>query len=504
MNPKLDILRQKALNLPLDPGVYIMKDVQGTVIYVGKAKHLKNRVTSYFRGEHLPKVQAMVDKIDDFNIIIAGNEFEALILENSLIKKYQPHYNILLKDDKGYPFVRVDLSDAYPRMTIVGKPAQDGALYYGPYGGREITKELINAVYTALLLPDCSRRFPQDIGKERPCLNYQMKTCDGWCLKGGSEEEYRRRIEQALLILDGRTEELIQNLEEKMYKAADEQLFENAATLRDRIKSIRALGNKQRVTKNNSDRYFVPRETEDNEGVRKTQLKTLEMLQSMLGLDAFPHRIECYDISNLGNSGIVSAMTVFIDGKPAKKEYRKFRMKNVTSQDDYASMRETLVRRFRRYFNGDDKFCNLPDLLLVDGGQEHACTALSVLGDCGLEIPVFGAVKNDRHRTKGLISPAGEEIGIASKQNVFILISQIQEETHRFAIDYQRSLRYENYGSALDHIPGVGEKRKADLLRHFKSVKAVKEASFKELCDVVPSNTAKAVFEYFNNGEDLN
>lgn len=498
MNPKLEILRQKANNLSLDPGVYIMMDADKTVIYVGKAKHLKNRVSSYFHGDHLPKVSAMIDKIDDFNIIIVKSEFEALILENSLIKKYQPHYNILLKDDKGYPFIRINMNDAYPRMSIAGRCENDGAEYYGPFGGRDVTRQLISAINTALLLPDCSRRLPEDIGKGRPCLNFQIKCCEGWCLSGRDKDEYRKRIEQARLILDGKKDELISNLESKMYAAAEEQRFEYAAKLRDRIRSIEALGNTQRVTVKNSSRYFVRQETEDNEALLLKGQKTLALLQSMLGLQAFPHRIEAYDVSNLGNTGIVSSMTVFLDGKPHKRDYRKFRMKSVPEQDDYASMRETITRRFKRYLDGDERFSALPDLMIIDGGCEHAQIARQVLNELDINVPVFGAVKDDRHRTRALVSPEGEEIGISGKQPVFVLIGRIQEETHRFAIEYQRSLRYENFGSDLDKIDGIGPKRKAELFKKFKTVKAIKNAGLAELEEVLPKNTAKEVFEHFN------
>ena len=243
----LDTLLEKANNLPMLPGVYIMLDEKGEVIYVGKAKRLKMRVTSYFRGEHLPKVAAMVEKVRDFNVIVAGSEFEALVLENSLIKRHKPHYNILLKDDKGYPFIRIDTASAYPRMTVSRSAPKDGASYFGPFGGRYQTREIIDVIRRTLLLPDCSRSFPRDIGKERPCLKYQMGSCAGWCLPGMTQEDYRTRMEQAALILEGRSEELIAALREKMEGAAEELRFEQAAALRDRIRAVEALSHKQRV-----------------------------------------------------------------------------------------------------------------------------------------------------------------------------------------------------------------------------------------------------------------
>lgn len=243
----LDTLREKANNLPLLPGVYIMLDKDGEVIYVGKAKKLKNRVSSYFHGEHLPKVAAMVEKVADFNVIVAASEFEALVLENSLIKRHKPRYNILLKDDKGYPFIRMDVKSEYPAMSLVNNPQKDEAKYFGPFGGRSQTRDIISTVSKALMLPDCSRKFPRDIGKARPCLNYHMGSCAGWCLKDSDGADFRSRMQQAALILDGKSEELINDLRAQMEQAAGELRFEKAAELRDRLRAIEGLANKQRV-----------------------------------------------------------------------------------------------------------------------------------------------------------------------------------------------------------------------------------------------------------------
>lgn len=605
MNQMLDSLREKANNLPLLPGVYIMLDGQSKVIYVGKAKKLKNRVSSYFHGEHLPKVAAMVDKVADFNVIVAGSEFEALVLENSLIKRHRPYYNILLKDDKGYPFVRVDVKSEYPTMTLANKPAKDGAKYFGPFGGRFQTREIIGTISRALLLPDCSRKFPRDIGKDRPCLNYHMGSCAGWCLKDSNGEEYRRCIGQALLILEGKSGELIESLRQQMEQAAEELRFERAAEIRDRLRAIEALENKQRVISTafaDTDAigfcrgakscftvlHFVggdlvgkdvemmeepieedaeavsglvreyytahrggwpksillPCEIEDRQELetllsetsgrriyietpkrgerlrliesaavnareemqRRTtaaqrRSKTLEWLQKALRMERFPSRIEAFDISNLGDSGIVAAMTVHVDGRPLKRDYKKFRIKDLEIRDDYASMYQAVYRRFKHYVDGDEKFAPLPDLLLIDGGDTHAATALSALSELGLSLPVYGMVKDDRHRTRALIGPDGREIGISSNQAVFSLIGSIQEETHRSAIEYQRKLRSESYGSVLDKIEGVGPKRRTDLIKYFKSVKAIRAASVEQLGLVVPKNTARAVYEYFHREE---
>lgn len=599
----LDTLSEKANNLPLLPGVYIMLDEHGEVIYVGKAKKLKNRVTSYFHGEHLPKVAAMVEKVRDFNVIVAGSEFEALVLENSLIKRHKPKYNILLKDDKGYPFVRVDVKSEYPRMSLINRSAKDGTRYFGPFGGRGQTYGIIETISRALLLPTCAKKFPRDIGKERPCLNYQMGNCAGWCRGVPDAEEYRRRMAQAMLILEGKSAELTRELTEKMEQAAEELRFEQAAELRDRLRAVESLANRQRVISTafadtdaigfcrgakscftvlhfvNGDlvgkdtemmdepleddgeavaglvlQYYtahrggwpksvlLPCEIDGKEALeellsetsgrriyietpkrgermrliesaalnareeiqRRTTAaqrtnKTLEWLQKALGLAEFPRRIEAFDVSNLGDTGIVAAMTVHVDGRPFKRAYKKFRIKDMPVRDDYASMRQAVYRRFKHYVDGDESFSPLPELLLIDGGENHAKVAVDALRELKLNVPVFGMVKDDRHRTRALISPDGHEIGINSNQAVFALVGNIQEETHRFAIEYQRALRNEGYVSALDRIDGVGPKRRADLIKYFKTVKAIRAASVSQLNLVVPKNTAQAVYDYFHN-----
>ena len=605
MEKIIEKLREKANMLPMLPGVYIMKDAGGTVIYVGKAKKLKNRVTSYFRGEHLPKVEAMVRKIDDFEVIVANSEFEALVLENSLIKRHMPHYNILLRDDKGYPFVRVDSKADYPRISIVSRIADDGARYYGPFGSRGATFGIISALKKALMLPDCSRHFPRDIGKDRPCLNYQMGICSGFCRGEPDGAEYRERISQAEMVLSGKSAELTLKLKKQMENAAEELRFEAAAEFRDRLRAIENLDNRQKVIATAfadtdvvgffrgaktafavlhfsdgdlagkdfelmdepvetdaealsrlvlqyySDRrtwpkeVLLPFETDDMESLqsllshmsgnklrlsvpqrgekasltatavlnareevmRATTLnqrrsKTLEWLQKTLQLPSFPNRIESFDISNTGSFGIVAAMVVFSEGKPLKRDYRKFRIKDTAGQDDYASMYEAVYRRFRRCVEGDEKFAEVPDLLLIDGGDAHAAVAERAINDLGLVLPVFGMVKDDRHRTRALITSDGREIGIVANQAVFAFIGTIQEEVHRFAIEYHRSLRSGTIGSGLDKIPGVGEKRRNQLLVHFKTIKAIREADEAALAQVVPKNTARAIYEYFHQEEE--
>ncbi len=601
----IERLREKANMLPLLPGVYMMKDASGKVIYVGKAKKLKNRVTSYFRGEHLPKVEAMVEKVADFEVIVANSEFEALVLENSLIKRHMPHYNILLRDDKGYPFIRLDVKAEYPRFSVVSRVAEDGARYFGPFGSRGTTFDIISALQKALMLPQCSRRFPRDIGKDRPCLNFQMGLCSGFCRGEPDSGEYRRRIAQAELVLEGKSDELARQLRAEMEQAAEELRFEAAAEFRDRLRAVESLGNRQKViatafadtdvvgffrgaktafavlhfsggdlagkdfelmeepVETDSEalsrliiqfysargawpkHILLPFDIEDMEAVQsllsdmagravrlavpkrgeKAELtataslnareevmrattqsqrrnKTLEWLQKTLELPSFPNRIESFDISNTGNFGIVAAMVVFVDGKPLKRDYRKFRIKESGGQDDYASMYEAVYRRFRRCIEGDEKFAEVPDLVLIDGGDTHAAVAERALNDLGLILPVFGMVKDDHHRTRALISSEGNEIGIVGNQAVFSFIGTIQEETHRFAIEYHRSLRSETIGSTLDKIPGVGAKRRAELLKAFKTIKAIREATEAQLNEVVPRNTARAVYEYFRQEEN--
>ena len=601
-------LLEKANSLPLAPGVYLMHAKDGTVIYVGKAKKLKNRVSQYFqagRGHNL-KTHIMVDQVDDFETIIVGSEFEALVLENALIKQHMPRYNILLMDDKGYPFVRLS-REAYPRFTMVSRVQSDGARYFGPYGGRFETRAALDAIAGALRLPACRKKFPRDIGKERPCLNYHMGRCDGFCRPEMTAEEYNRRMDMAVKILEGRTKLVTAELERDMEQAAEELRFEEAAALRDRIQAIQVLGKRQKViaavcadtdvwgmyleskccyavlhyqegqlTGREAElfaasalddpgeilsalllqyyggRSVLPREIcipvaiEDQEvleqllaekaghkvalrvpqrGERAQVLamaadnareeaerqttqaeradKTLELLGRMMDLEEPPEWLESYDISNTGGEDIVASMVVFHGSKPAKDRYRRFRIKELNGRpDDYRSMEEVLTRRFTHYMEKDKKFMPLPDVLLIDGGEQHAKVARRVSERFGLAIPIFGMVKDDRHRTRALVTPDGREIGIQASQAVFSLIGRIQEETHRFAITYNRQSHGKSVrGSTLDAIPGVGDARRNALLRHFKSLKAVREATLQELEQAVPKNTAQAVYTYFHPPE---
>lgn len=603
-----DELKEKAHSLPLAPGVYLMQDKAGQVIYVGKAKKLKNRVSSYFldSASHTPKTRRMVSQIDHFDVIVAASEFEALVLECSLIKRYMPKYNILLKDDKGYPYVRVDLREEYPVMTLAGRVTEDGASYFGPFGGRYMTQQLLDTLRLIFRLPGCNRKFPRDIGKDRPCLNYHMNNCDAWCQPGRSPEDYRNTMKQVVLVLQGHYRQVQEQLRQEMEAAAEVLEYERAAALRDRLFAVENLGKKQLVTAGTmahtdaigyyqseakacfvvlhyvegnlldkdyeilpvSDRteeavstlvkqYYLSRgaapkeillpcEMEDaqlfsdylmqqlgkrvrirrpqrGDNVRLVELAcenareeaervttreerslgTLELLRQMLGLGEKPVRMEAYDISNLSGTDIVASMVVFSDGRPLKREYKRFRIRDLEDQDDYASMRQVLTRRFTHYQNGDKGFDTPPDLLLIDGGVNHAKIAEEVLAELELSFPVYGMVKDDRHRTRALVTAAGQEIGIDGTPAVFALIGQIQEETHRFAIEYNRLLRSKRLReSILNQIPGIGPVRAKKLLTKFHSVSAIEQATREELEAVLPPGQAKNIYEFFHQQKE--
>ena len=600
-------LKEKALSLPLAPGVYLMQDQANEVIYVGKAKKLKNRVSQYFvdSASHSPKTRMMVSKVDHFDVIIAASEFEALVLECSLIKRYLPKYNILLKDGKGYPYLRLNLSEPYPTMSLVSRVLDDGAKYYGPYGGRYLTQTVIDTLRMTFKLPGCNKQFPRDLGKERPCLNYQMGNCEGWCRGTPDREEYLDRMRQINALLSGNYKPIAAELREKMLQASEELAFERAAQLRDRMNAIEALGQKQLVTAGrmadtdaigfaqtevkacfavlhyvngnllDKDYELLPLADDPPEAVSalikqyyltrgavpkqillpfeiddavpfeallfQTYSKTVQirvpqrgdsarlvelamnnamqeaervttaeerrrgttrLLQQMLALEEPPRRIESYDISNISGTDIVASMVVFEDGKPLRSAYRRFRVEGLDEQDDYASMRQVLRRRFTHFLAGDKGFETAPDLLLIDGGANHAQAVLQELTPMGIRIPIFGMVKDDRHRTRALVTPDGAEIGMISKQSVFAMSGVIQEETHRFAITYHRKLRSKRVkGSVLNQIPGIGDKRRAELFRRFKTVSAIRSASLQELQGILPKDAAMAVYQFFRQEE---
>ncbi len=601
-------LKERVRKLPMQPGVYLHKDKTGKVIYVGKAKLLRNRVSNYFQPpERLsPKTRQLVSHIDDFDIIVTDSEFEALVLENSMIKKYKPKYNILLKDDKGYPYIRVDTGVPYPEFKVVSKPAKDGARYFGPYPGRVAARRAIDTISEALHLKTCTRSFPSSIGKERPCLNQHLGRCCAPCTGKVSPEEYSALISQAIALFQGDAKKLERELSEKMNEASEALMFERAAVLRDRLRAVQKLGARQHVVAGayaeldacafvqgqtracvcvlhyaggalqdkeytlfhiaESDpsevlssfvkQYYAQRgavpktvllshELEEQEAVgeylasiaeRKVELalpqrgerrvlirmaeknareeierrerqserrhKSLELLQNVTGMSVLPVRLEAYDISNFAGQDTVGSMVVFFEGQPQKSAYRKFRIECAAQgQDDYASMREMLTRRVKRYVDGDEKFSPLPGAFLIDGGLGHVHVCKEVLDGFGLDTPCFGMVKDDKHRTRALVAPDGREFGISATPALFAFIGRIQEEVHRFAIEYNRKLGSKRVrGSTLDKIPGVGEKRRSELLRHFGSIENIKNASEQELSRILPRNTARAVYEFFHPG----
>ncbi len=596
-------LKEKALSLPLAPGVYLMKDKTDKVIYVGKAKKLKNRVSQYFQdtGSHTPKTRLMVSKIHHFDVIVAASEFEALVLECSLIKRHMPKYNILLKDDKGYPYIRLDIKAAYPTLTLASKLSDDGALYFGPYGSRSLTNSVMEAIGKTFRLPGCSKIFPRDIGKGRPCLNYHMNLCAGWCQPEKTQEEYQEVIQQVRRLLQGDYKAVAEDIRRQMLRASDDLDFELAARLRDRLNAVQALGQKQLVTAGNladtdvigyaeteskacfavlhykggnlldkeyevftlpedkvaavsalvkqyyfsrgiaPKRVLLPFAVDDadlfaqvleqnfgrktkllipqrGDNARLTELScknayeearrvtdkderisgTLSLLGKMLSMEP-PKRMESFDISNISGTDIVASMVVFEDGKPRKSEYKRFNLEEMEGQDDYGSMRRVIHRRFTHYKAGDSGFDQAPDLLLIDGGIQHANVALEALKELELSFPVYGMVKDNKHRTRSLVTPEGEEIAIDSNPSVFALIGNIQEETHRFAITYHRKLRSKRLRySALDEIPGIGPKRKQELLKKFQSLTAISEASLSELERLLPKDAAAAVYYHFH------
>ncbi len=597
-------LREKAHALPLKPGVYIMQDEHNEVIYVGKAKALKNRVSQYFAhlASHTEKTRAMVSSIDHFDVIVVGSEFEALVLECALIKRHQPKYNILLKDSKGYPYIRLSVKEPYPKFDLVNKVSEDGCRYFGPYGSRGASYAIIDSLLETFRLPSCNKKFPRDIGKGRPCLNYHMGKCDGYCRADMDQGRYAESMEQIVRLLEGKHSEVLADLTDQMEQAAGELRFEQAAALRDRIRAVELLSKRQRAVGRLADtdvvgffrgeakscfvvlhfsdgelaakdmdlmetpmegeesevisalvsQYYgqrgdlprtilLPCELEDeviltrmlseNAGRRvelltpqrgakldlirlartnaveeverhtsreERQSKLMEALGKLCGLETVPNRLESYDISNQGADDIVASMVVFERAKPKRSDYRRFKLRDMDAPNDYASMDQVLRRRFQRYLDGDEKFGTLPDILLIDGGVEHARVAQRVQQDLGLSIPVFGMVKDDRHRTRGLVTPDGRELGLQQNPALFALVGQIQEETHRFAITFHRQQQTKRVkGSELDAIPGVGPKRRAELLRHFKSVKNIKDSSLAELEEVVDKKTAQAVYDYF-------
>lgn len=607
--------------LPTKPGVYIMHDEQDTILYVGKAVNLRNRVRSYFR-ENIgrgPQIDKMVSLIARFEYIVTDSELEALILENNLIKEHLPKYNTLLKDGKTYPYIKVTVGEAYPRILFVREMKKDKARYFGPYtsaGAVKDTIELLNKLYK---LRTCNRSLPKDIGEGRPCLNYHIEQCSAPCQNLVSREEYREQVEKALNFLNGNYQPILKELQGKMQDAAEKMEFEEAAKYRDLFNSVKSVSQKQKISDSvgedrdiialaEDDRDavvqvffvrdgrligrehfymthiegqkkpqilqefvkqfyagtpFIPREimlqyeveeqalieqwlTEKKEGRVKlivpkigTREKLVELaaqnaslvlskdkeriareesrttgavkeIADLLGLPGIV-RMEAFDISNISGFANVGSMVVFEKGKPKRSDYRKFRIQTVAGPDDYACMREVLTRRFRHGMEEQTKlkeqdldnslgsFTRFPDVLMMDGGRGQVNIALSVLEELNIHIPVCGMVKDDNHRTRGLYYN-NVEMPIDTRSEGFKLITRIQDEAHRFAIEYHRSLRSKSQvKSVLDEIPGVGPARRKALMRHFKSIEDVKNATVEELCQVpgIPVNVAEQIAGFF-------
>ena len=600
-------IQEHLKQLPAEPGVYLMKDKFDNIIYVGKAKILKNRVRQYFQSSknHSSKVKSMVKNIDKFEYIITDSELEALILECNLIKKYKPKYNVLLRDDKTYPYIKVTTNEDFPRVLKVRKVIKDKAKYFGPYTNTTAVNDTLDIIKNIYPIRTCNIDIERAIKTNmRPCLNLHIKRCVGPCTGNVTKEEYNKMIEEIILFLSGKEEKLIDILKEKMNKCAMDFNFEEAAIYRDKIKSLEDMMEKQKIDTSTSDlnqdviamerahdeacvqvffvrngkivgrehfilegvmdstresilgsfvkqfymeQEYVPKEIiiedeiEDSfilsewlsskkgqkvnirvpqkgekksliEMVRKNAIEYLEKfsdmnkrkyeksigaveeLKQILNLDNIPKRIESFDISNIQGVDSIGSMVVFTNGKKDKKEYRRYKIKTVIGPNDYDSMAEIVERRL--------KYGDFPDLMLLDGGKGQVSAVKKVLNKYNVEIPLWGMYKDDKHRTKGLISQE-KEIELDRTSNLYRFVASIQEEVHNYAISYHRSLRNKSLTkSELDDIQGIGEKRKKALLNHFKDIEAIKKATFEELLEVEGMNktSSESVYNYFRKG----
>lgn len=612
MNEKLQVLREKAMKLPMTPGVYIMKNKQGKIIYIGKAKKLKNRVSQYFgsQNKHTVKVLKMVENVNDFDYILTDSEFEALVLEASLIKQNQPKYNILLKDDKGYSYIKVTKGE-YPKISAVLQKDDENADYIGPFTSSYSVKQSVDEANKIFRLPQCNKEFPRDFRKGRPCLNYHINRCMGVCTGKISKAEYKETVKDALDFLNGDITKIIASLNEKMNDCAENLDFENAGKYRDRIRAIQNMQTKQKVvTETNetkdvfavatnendicivtlrfdkgrlcdSEHFFydsdkidenlrsgfltqyyairsVPQKVildetiEDidlvsqyltnlrgkkctilvpqkgdglklvnmcrenafeklaqKKGKKSGEIKVLEELKTLLGLEHTPEYIESYDISHTGGDDNVAGMIVFKNGRPLKRAYRTFIIKSFAGQDDYGSMREVLERRFNEYEkhkngNADEGFGKMPDLILLDGGKGQVSVVKEILDEMNIDVPLFGMVKDSKHKTRAITGDGGE-IAINSNRAVFTLVSEIQEEVHRFSVGFHHK-KHAKKGLelSLTKIQGVGEKKAKELLKEFKTIKAIKNASVEELAKVKGINIslAEKIYNFYNQGEE--
>ena len=619
-------IEEELKKLPGKPGVYIMHDASDAIIYVGKAISLKNRVRQYFQSSRNKgaKIERMVTQIARFEYIITDSELEALVLECNLIKEHRPKYNTMLKDDKSYPFIKVTVEEAYPRVLFARRMKKDKSRYYGPYTSAGAVKETIELLHKLYQIRTCNRNLPRDIGLDRPCLNYHIHQCQAPCQGYVSKEEYRESVNQVVSFLGGNYEPVLQMLEKKMQDASDSLEFEKAIEYRELLSSVRAVAQKQKITNSDGedkdvlalakdehdavvqvffvrdgrligrDHFylnhvegesrsailgsfikqfyagtpFIPRElmlqcevedaevmeewlsgrrgqkvhlrvpkkgtkeklvelaaknaemvlSQDRERIRREEGRTIGAMKEIAGWLGLQNatRMEAFDISNTNGFESVGSMVVFEKGRPKRSDYRKFKIRTVQGPDDYASMREVLMRRFTHGMEEEKElekknistefgsFTRFPDLLMMDGGRGQVNIALSVLRELNLAIPVCGMVKDDNHRTRGLYYN-NVEIPIDRNSEGFRLITRIQDEAHRFAIEYHRSLRSkEQVHSVLDDIPGIGPARRRALMKHFQSLEAIRDADVDALQEVDSMNeaAARSVYQFFHgNGK---
>lgn len=615
-------IEEELKKLPAQPGVYLMHDDKDEIIYVGKAISLKNRVRQYFQSSRnkTAKIEQMVSRIARFEYIITDSELEALVLECNLIKEHQPRYNTMLKDDKTYPYIKVTVGEAFPRVLFSREMKKDKNRYFGPYTSAGAVKDTIDLIHKLYKIRTCNRTLPRDTGKERPCLNYHIKQCDAPCQGYISQEDYRQNVEQALEFLSGKYDRILKRLEQDMWEASQAMDYEKAIEYRDLLNSVKKVAQKQKITSSSMDDRdviamardaedavvqvffiregkligrehfhlrtaveeeesqvltcfvkqfysgtpFVPRELwvqhkleeeetiiqwltakkgqkvkvvvpqkgekerlvelaqknaamvleQDKDKIKREEMRTIGAMNQIgdwLDL-TWVRRIEAYDISNISGFDSVGSMVVYEDGRPKRNDYRKFRIKWVKGANDYASMREVLTRRFSHGLEEHEmlkekgvgseygSFTRFPDLIMMDGGRGQVNVALEVLEELGLEIPVCGMVKDDNHRTRGLYYH-NVEIPIDRHSEGFKLITRIQDEAHRFAIEYHRSLRSKGQvRSILDDIEGIGDTRRKALMKYFKSIEAVREADVEELSQVPGMNrkAAESVYSFFH------
>lgn len=601
-NDRLGFLRDKANKLTLSPGVYLMKDKTGKIIYVGKAKALKNRVTTYFHSieSHNPKTYKLVSNIYDFDFIVCPSELDALVLEASLIKLHNPKYNILLKDDKGYNYIKITKGD-FPKLSYALNTNDENADYIGPYTSGFTVKQTVEDANKIFMLPSCSKVFPRDFKKERPCLNYQIKRCMGVCTGKFTAEEYQKHFNSAIEYIKSGSKDSIERLRREMEEASDKLEFEKAAKLRDQIIAIEKADRSQKIMSDKTTDYdivalaqnmelssvavvkyrggrlidkenfyigdeydpsqmrsdflveyysskpsmpkeiYLDREIDDKslleeyfrskfghrvslivpqrgEGLNQIvlarnnaseylalkvgrtakEINALEDLAKLLGLPKIPMYIESYDISNMGEETRVAGMIVYRNGRPFKAGYRKFTIKDVVGLNDYACMQEVIRRRFQHYKDGDESFSTMPDLILLDGGKGHVSAVQEVLDEMGIEVSLFGLVKDDKHRTRA-IAKEGGEIQVNANKNLFNLLTNIQDEVHRFSISFQRQQhKKKQYELEITRVKGIGEKKALALLKHFKTKQGLKDASAEELARIAKVNkeTADKLYLY--------